>query len=520
MRLQAPLLARMRAAITKAAVQALGVRDLFGNPRDWSPGAWQRGLQLEPIGALTAFGAVWACNTRIANDIGKLEPLLLQRQSDGTWQRAPDASPYWRPLRKPNNFQNRVQFLVLWVTFKLLFGNVYALKLRDERTMVRSLFILDPRRVTPMVTAQGDVYYSCSGDDLARLPGGGILPASEIIHDRGNTLWHPLIGVSPIVACATSATMGLRMQTNSGKFFENMSRPSGMLTAPGTIDDVTAARLKSEWEKNYAGENLGRMAVLGDGLTYAAMTIPANDAQLIEQLAWTVEDVARSHGVPLYKIGAGPMPTAGNVEALEVQYYTGCLQILIEAFEACMGEGLGLPSDYKVQLDLDGLLRMDAKTQVDMLAAAVKGTIMAPNEARAARNLPPMAGGNALYMQQQNYSLAALAKRDERDDPFAAGKPPAPAPAPSPALPPPDSSSADDAAAAAADAAAKAIAAAQASDAVALQLRELTGRFEALERAAMTTRTAAPEDLDGGEDVDAMVRRFMQALDVEAAVDG
>ena len=98
MRLQAPLLARMRAAITKAAVQALGVRDLFGNPAERLPGGWQRGLQLEPIGALTAFGAVWACNTRIANDIGKLEPLLLQRQSDGTWQRAPDASPYWLPL--------------------------------------------------------------------------------------------------------------------------------------------------------------------------------------------------------------------------------------------------------------------------------------------------------------------------------------------------------------------------------------------------------------------------------------
>ena len=51
MRLQAPILARMRAAITKAAVQALGVRDLFGNPRDWSPGAWQRGLQLARVPA-------------------------------------------------------------------------------------------------------------------------------------------------------------------------------------------------------------------------------------------------------------------------------------------------------------------------------------------------------------------------------------------------------------------------------------------------------------------------------------
>ena len=133
--------------------------------------------------------------------------------------------------------------------------------------------------------------------------------------------------------------------------------------------------------------------------------------------------------------------------------------------------------------------------------------------ARGRLNLPPVLGGDQVYLQQQNYSLAALAKRDKREDPFATAKPPAPPPAPSP----PDDSAAADAAAAAADAAAKAIAAAQATDTLALQLREMTGRFEALERASMTTRAAEPE---GGEDVDAMVRRFMQALDVEAAVDG
>ncbi|MEG7700666.1 phage portal protein, partial [Listeria monocytogenes] len=88
-----------------------------------------------------------------------------------------------------------------------------------------------------------------------------------------------------------SATQGSRIQKNSANFFENMSRPSGMLTGPGVIDDATAERLKREWEKNYSGQNIGRLAVLGDGLTYAPMTIAPEAAQLIEQLKWTVEDV-------------------------------------------------------------------------------------------------------------------------------------------------------------------------------------------------------------------------------------
>lgn len=421
---------------TKAAVSAVSVRDIFGRIRESFAGAWQKGVTIDPIGAVASFGAVFACISRIANDIAKLEPKLLM-EVDEICVAAPASSPFWRVLKTPNTFQNRIQFIAYWITCKLLYGNAYALKARqDLRGMVTGLYLLDPRRVTPMVTPEGDVYYSIGGDDLARMPSGGVVPASEIIHDRGVTLWHPLVGVSPLYACALSATQGLRIQRNSAQFFENMSRPSGMLTAPGTINDVTALRLKGEWEANYSAENIGRLAVMGDGLTYEPMTIPAEAAQLIEQLDWTVADVARCFEVPLYKINSGPMPTAGNVEALEVQYYTGCLQTYIESMELCLSEGLEVPDGYEVELNLEGLLRMDSSAQIEMLTKAAGGAIMVPNEARAKRRLGKVTGGDQLYRQQQDHSLAALAKRDAGPDPFGTAKPPAaPAPAPAPADP-------------------------------------------------------------------------------------
>ena len=239
-----------------------------------------------------------------------------------------------------------------------------------------------------------------------------------IIHDLQCALFHPLVGVSPIYACGMSATQGNRIQADSSKFFENQSRPSGMITAPGKIDDETAKRLKESWEENFSGGNIGRMAILGNGLSYEAMTIPAQEAQLIEQLKWTVEDVARAFHVPLFKLG-GPVPIGNTIEALQQTYYNDCLQALIESAESCLDEGLGLPADYHTEFDLDGLLRMDMAALTKAEADAVSAGIKSPDEARRRLNLPPVPGGASPYLQQQNYSLEALAKRDAQADPFA-----------------------------------------------------------------------------------------------------
>ena len=92
-------------------------------------------------------------------------------------------------------------------------------------------------------------------------------------------------------------------------------------------------------------------------------------------------------------------------------------------------DGLELPDNTIVELDTDDLLRMDKATFIDMLSKAVGGTVMTPNAAMKELNQPPVEGGDSLYMQQQNYSLSALARRDAQPDPF---NPSAPVAAPEP----------------------------------------------------------------------------------------
>lgn len=398
----------------------------FGVIRESFGGAFQSNITVDGQRDILSFSGVFAPLTLIGSDIAKLRIKLVEEDSDGICTEIKTGSPWLPVLRKPNRYQTRIMFIAQWIISKLLHGNTYVLKQRDRRGIVTAMYVLDAQRVTPLVAEDGSVYYKLSRDDLSEVKDSPTVPASEIIHDRMNCLWHPLVGISPLYSCGVSATMGNRIQRNSTKFFDNMSRPSGQLTAPGTISPETAARLKTEFEANFSGANIGRLLVAGDGLKYEAMTVPAQLAQLIEQLDWTKFDCADCFHMPHFMVG-GPVTVGSTVGALLQLYYSGCLQSLIEEAEACLDEGLGLPPTYYTEFDLDNLLRMDQSAQMTMLSDGVKGSILAPDEARAKLNRKPVPGGSAPLAQQQNYSLEALAKRDALPDPFATSKPAAPA---------------------------------------------------------------------------------------------
>lgn len=399
-------------------------------------GAWQRNEPLT-MESVLAHHAVFACVTLIASDIAKLRPKLMEQDADGIWTEA--RSPAFSPvLRRPNHYQNYIQFKECWITSKLLRGNTYVLKERDERGVVVRLYPLDPSRVRPMVAPDGSVFYELNADNLAGITedrtGAEMVPAAEIIHDRMNCLFHPLVGVSALFASAVAAGVGLNIQRNSSAFFGTGSNPSGVLTAPGVISQPQAEEMSARWTALYSGQNAGKVAVLGNGLTFEPIRMSAVDSQLIDQLKWSAEVICSAFHVPAFKIGVGAQPTyQQNAEILNQVYYSDCLQAHIESFELCMDEGLGLQEPksgkvYGVELDLDGLLRMDTATLVKTLAEGIGGALYTPNEARRKVDLKPLPGGQTVYMQQQNYSLAALDERD-RNSPF---EKPAPAPAPAP----------------------------------------------------------------------------------------
>lgn len=381
-------------------------------------GAWQKNIELKREDLLL-FHAVFACISTVSQDIGKL-PLTLKKKEDGIWIETKDKGLKF--LEKPNNFQTMQQFLECWIISKITRGNTYIFKRRNFLGEVIHLIVLNPDNVTPLVDEFGNVFYRVGIDRLAGQLESLILPASEIIHDRENCLYHPLVGISRIQATAQAAVQGNEIQKYGSSFFHNMGRPSGILTAPGKIDPEEAKKIQDAWKKNYSGSNIGGTAVLGNDMKYVAMSIPAADAQMIEQHKWAAEICCSVMRVPAFKVGIGSLPSGTKPEDMERIYLNSCLQTLIEAVENCLDDSLELKEKgYEVFLDISVLLRMDSTSQMNFYSIGVQRAIISPNEARIKFNYKPVKGGDALYMQQQNYSIEAIAKRDAKDDPFASG---------------------------------------------------------------------------------------------------
>src|SRR5262245_54598977 len=198
----ASLLTRARTWLSARAaspvVPARGSGGWWPVVREPYTGAWQKNDEIV-VETVLSNPTVFRCWSLITTDVGKLAPpRLVALDADGIWQETTSAA-FSPVLRKPNRFQTAQQFYEAWMSSKLLFGNVYVLKDRDDRGVVNALYILDPTRITPLVAPDGSVYYQLPANDLAGLPtttGDLAVPARELMHDRWNCAFHPLVGLS------------------------------------------------------------------------------------------------------------------------------------------------------------------------------------------------------------------------------------------------------------------------------------------------------------------------------------
>ena len=209
------------------------------------------------------------------------------------WER--HESPAFSPvLRKPNRYQTINKFVEQWITSKLMWGNTYVLKERDARGVVVALYVLDPCRVTPLVAPDGGIYYQLQPRQSLGRPGrprredSVIVPAREIIHDRMVCLFHPLVGVSPILRVRPRRRCkGLAIQNTSTPVL-HQRQPAERLADGAGRHDAGAARPGQDRLGNVQRPGERRQ---GRGLTadikYTPLTMNAVDAQLIEQLKWT-----------------------------------------------------------------------------------------------------------------------------------------------------------------------------------------------------------------------------------------
>lgn len=386
-------------------------------------GAWQANRECFGPGGI--FSAVYACIAIISGDVAKLQPRIRKRLPDGSKQDF-DNHPAARVLFYPNSYQTRVDFWGQFMASCLFTGNTYVYLERDQRGVISGMHILDPRRVSVLIASDGSAFYRIGDQVLIDALGTDIMPARVIMHHRLLSLHHPLVGVTPLFAAGVSAATGQQIQANSQAFFANMSRPSGALMVPGKLDDATLARLKSEWDLNFRNGQMGRTAVLQGGMKWETLQINAVDAQLIEQLRWSVEDVARCFRVPSYMLADASKLSFKNAEQLARNYYSQTLQYHIESMEARIDKDFELAGDVYCEFDLEALLRMEFDARMTAYSTAINSGVLTINEVRRKEELPPMEGGSEPLVQMQYRPLSMAGEQ-----PPSTSSPPPPSDPPS-----------------------------------------------------------------------------------------
>ena len=195
----------------------------WGVIREPFAGAWQRNLSEAATPSIVAFSSVYACVSAISGDISKLPICIKRKNKKGGFDDFPN-HPMSRIVWKPNGFQTRNDFIQQVLVSALLAGNAYIWKQRDNRGVIKALYVLNPRDVQVLVAETGDIFYRCKREVLAgqgKAQEAITFPASEIIHHRLMTLEHPLFGVTPLYAAGTAAQVGARIIMNSTAFFGN-----------------------------------------------------------------------------------------------------------------------------------------------------------------------------------------------------------------------------------------------------------------------------------------------------------
>ena len=395
---------------------------LFPPDNPYKTNWWQLGQAAPSNVEALSSSAVYAAVSVISQEIARLPVKHYRKLSEGGRVEVQD-SRVARILRRPNPTQTRSDFFLNFVMGLLLEGNAYAVADRDAVGRILAIHGKNPTGVAPQVDPEtGAVFYRV-GDET--------YPARDVLHARLFCPSDPLVGVSPITACGMSMAHGQSISRNSLAFWQNQSRPAGVLSTDRPLSVEAARRLRDQWESASSGDRMGKTAVLDSGLNWQPLGISPQDAQIVEQFNLQVDDIARVFRVPLSYLARLEGATWSNVESQRRAFYSSCLAFYIEHIEGSLNRFFLLPADQEIEFDVErAMQRSEFDRRMTAAANAIRGGIYSPNEIRDMEGLPPVEGGDEVFLQAQMEPVEQRAAAPEPPPP-----PPAPVPPPAPAEP-------------------------------------------------------------------------------------
>jgi HK97 family phage portal protein len=377
--------------------------------KGWDAGWWQQDRRPQTSGLNEA---VEACVSTLSQTVAMCPIYHLEEKENGEAVRLKGSNAE-RVLYNPNDSMTRSQFFNSIIRCMYFSADGYAVATRNTTGTIRQLHLVDPKSAQPVADPDtGEVYYWMSpayGREFNHETDNAY-PQRDVLHLRINLdKNNPLKGETPLMTAANSIAANSAIVGSQAAFFNNQSKPSGVLSTPDSLNVEQMAALREALEAKTKGSASGGVPILGNGLKFESMALSSQDAQLVEAFSMTVESISRVFRVPLPLINSMQGSTFNNAEALMSWFLASGLGFLLEHIELELNKLFSLPFNQRLNFDTKALLRSDWKTQIETLGEGVLKGIYAPDEARAKLGMGPVPGGAGAEprVQQQVVPLSA-----------------------------------------------------------------------------------------------------------------
>ena len=388
--------------------------DIQDNVRDsgtiFSFGRADSGEQVDERSAMQ-IATVYACVRLLAESVAQL-PLHLYRYTDsGTGKEMAADHPAYPILhRQPNPEMSSFTWRETMMVHLLLYGNSYNQLIRDGRNCIVSIYPLLPENVEVDRDEHGEIYYiyhAYTDETPGEKNKDIIFHREEVLHVPGLG-FNGLVGFSPIAMMKNSLGTTIAVEKYGSAFFKNGAQPSGVLEHPGVLKNPE--KIRQNWSDVYGGaNNAHKVAVLEEGMSYKAISLPPEDSQFLSTRQFGVEEICRIFRVPPHMVQDLQRATFNNIEHMSIEFVMHTLMPWLIRIEQAIIKDVLIDEEkdeFFPKFNVDGLMRGDYKSRMEGYAVAITNGIMSVNDVRKLENLDPLdeAEGGDLHLINGSYT--------------------------------------------------------------------------------------------------------------------
>lgn len=362
---------------------------------------------------------VWvsALVNKLAFATARLPFKVYERGSDGSRSEARD-TPYAALLRNPNP-RHSAFFLWLWTvsTFEI-YGEAMWVKIRPRPGAAPiQLWPMHPANVTTRRDkASGDVIYRfVYGTSSEKFLEWG---SADVVHFRSYNPDDQVRGMSRLEPLRQTLVSEDATRRASAAMWRNGGQPSMVLTHPKEMSEPATRRLRAGIESTYSGiENWGKIAILEEGMTPHVMQLNADQLQFIESRKMNREEACGVYDVPPPVVHILDQATFSNITEQMRSMYRDTMAPRLGLYESELELQLRPDFDPRgsvyAEFLMDGVMRGAFEQRAAANQSAIFSGQRTPNEVREDDNLPPLPGGEKLYINAGAIPLEADSRQDD-----------------------------------------------------------------------------------------------------------